>query len=112
MLHLLINQVQDTEFIFQLLRKNLIIASIYFSVRHCIEATWLNDRDQFLYPNDNWKKDKEFHNDCLAFALFHGQNRISSSEGTNHWIPFTESEVDAKEKFASNFYERPSSAVS
>ena len=35
--------------------------------------------------------------------LFHGQNRITSVEGTNHWIPFTEEEVDAKEKFESHF---------
>jgi hypothetical protein len=82
---------------------NLIQLSIYFSVRHCIEATWLNDRDQFLYPNDGWKDDTEFQNDCLAFALFHGQNRISSKDGTNHWIPFTEYEVGASEKFESDF---------
>jgi hypothetical protein len=84
-------------------QNNLIEGSIYLSVRHCIEATWLNDRDQFLYPNDGWQTDIEFQNDCLAFALFHGQNRITNSEGTNHWIPFTEYEVNAKEKFASNF---------
>lgn len=83
--------------------QNLKAVSISFSVRHCIEATWLNDRDQFLYPNDGWQKDKEFQNDCIAFTLFHGQNRISSKEGTNHWIPFTEQEVDAREKFDSNF---------
>jgi hypothetical protein len=35
--------------------------------------------------------------------LFHGQNRISCADGVNHWIPFTEKEVNAKEKFASNF---------
>ncbi|MCX7999920.1 MAG: hypothetical protein N3A69_13370, partial [Leptospiraceae bacterium] len=83
--------------------KNLIVGSIYFAVRHCIEATWLNDRDQFLYPNDKWKEDMEFQSDCLAFTLFHGQNRISSKEGVNHWIPFTEQEVNAREKFESNF---------
>ncbi|WP_396168915.1 hypothetical protein [Flavobacterium sp.] len=82
---------------------NIIPISIYFSVRLCLEATWLNDRDQFSFPNDGWKTDAEFQNDCLAFALFYGQNRISSSEGINHWIPFTEQEVHAKEKFASNF---------
>ena len=82
---------------------NIIPISIYLSVRHCIDATWLNDRDQFLYPNDDWKTDIEFQNDCLAFTLFHGQNRITNSEGTNHWIPFTEKEVNAKEKFASSF---------
>lgn len=76
---------------------------IYFSVRHSIEATWLNDRDQFLYPNDNWQTDEEFQSDCLVYTLFHGQNRISVQGGTNHWIPFTEQEVDAKEKFESHF---------
>lgn len=83
--------------------ENLIYAVTALSVRLCIEANWLNDRDQFLYPKDNWKIDSEFQNDCLAFALFHGQNRISSNEGTNHWIPFTEQEVNAKAKFESNF---------
>jgi hypothetical protein len=83
--------------------QNLLVGLIYFSVRLCTEATWLNDRDQFSFPNDGWKTDAEFQNDCFAFALFNGQNRISSSEGINHWIPFTEQEVNAKEKFASNF---------
>ena len=82
---------------------NIVKSCIYLSVRHCIEATWLNDRDQFLYPNDGWKTDSEFQNDCLAFTLFHGQNRISSLLGINHWIPFTEAEVDAKERFSSHF---------
>ena len=68
------------------------------------KATWLNDRDQFLYPNNKWQQDKEFQSDCLAYTLFHGQNRISSKENIiNHWIPFTEREVDAKDKFESNF---------
>ncbi|MEW6774056.1 MAG: hypothetical protein AB1304_08675 [Bacteroidota bacterium] len=83
--------------------ENLIPVSIYFSVRHIIEATWLNDRDQFLYPNDEWKSDIEFQNDCLTFTLFHGQNKITSKEGTNYWIPFTEEEVESREKFESNF---------
>ena len=83
--------------------KNVFETSIYFTVRHCIEGTWLNDRDQFLNPNDNWQTDKEFQNDCLAYTLFHSQNRVSNHEGINHWIPFTEQEVNAKEKFASNF---------
>lgn len=82
---------------------SLIAGCIYFSVRSCIDATWLNDRDQFLYPNDDWKEDTEFQNDCLAFTLFHGQNRITSEIGVNHWIPFTEQEVNAKEKFKSHF---------
>lgn len=85
--------------------KNLIQGSIYFAVRHCIEAARLNDRDQFLRPNDGRKTDTEFHSDCLIFTLFHRQNRITSREndGVNYRIPFTEAEVDAKERFASDF---------
>jgi hypothetical protein len=82
---------------------NIITTSIYLAVRHCIAASWLNDRDQFLYPNNGWQTDLEFQNDCLAFTLFHGQNRITNSEGINNWIPFTEQEVIAKAKFESNF---------
>jgi len=88
---------------FPITKSNLLVSSIYLSVRHCIEATWLNDRDQFLYPNDGWQNDTEFQNDCLAFTLFHGQNRISCKHGVNHWIPFTEAEVEAREVFDSHF---------
>ena len=68
-----------------------------------MEATWLNDRDQFLYPNDGWQNDKIFQSDCLAFTLFQGQNRITSEQGINHWIPFTEKEVEPRNSFASHF---------
>ncbi|TQR41027.1 hypothetical protein DMB95_05940 [Campylobacter sp. MIT 12-8780] len=94
---------QQARYCLNITANNLIPFSIYFAVRHCIKATWLNDRDQFLYPKDEWKKDKEFHNDCLAFTLFHGQNRISSKEGANHFIPFDENEIRAKDSFSSHF---------
>jgi len=80
---------------------NLIKAAVYFAVRKCIKATWLNDRDQFLYPNKKWEKDKSFQNDCLAYALFN--HNIQAKYGINHWIPFTEYEVDSPEKFDSHF---------
>jgi len=94
---------QQERYCFRINQNNLLAFSVYFSVRHCIVANWLNDRDQFLYPNDGWQTDTEFQNDCLAFTLFHGQNKISCKDGTNHWIPFTEQEVNAREKFESNF---------
>jgi hypothetical protein len=84
--------------------KTLISASIYFSVRLCIEPTWLNDRDQFLFPsNSDYINDIEFKTDCLIFTLFHGQNRISANDGVNHWIPFTEKEVSPRNNFQSHF---------
>jgi len=85
-------------------KQNLIQVAIYFSVRHCIEANWLNDRDQFLYPNELWENDLEFQSDCLAFTLFHSQNRISAKDGTNHFIPFNEEEVEINySTFTSSF---------
>lgn len=77
--------------------------TVYFSVRLCIDQSWINDRDQFLLPCDDWEKDDIFLSNCLVFALFHGQNRISSKYGTNHFIPFTEKEIDAKDTFSSHF---------
>ena len=95
------NKTHDTKV--KVNTNNLIPITIYLSVRHCISATWLNDRDQFLFPNDNWKTDKKFQNDCLTYALFHGQNKVIATDGINNWIPFTEQDVNAKEKFGSNF---------
>ena len=82
-------------------KDNLIAISIYLAVRKSIDATWLNDRDQFLFPNDNWQNDTEFQNDCLTYTIF--SNNIQSKYGTNYWIPFTEYEVGSHEKFDSNF---------
>jgi hypothetical protein len=95
--------INDTsaKYISTITKDNLKVSVIYFSVKKCIPATWLNDRDQFLYPNDGWKSDSSFQNNCLTYALF--SNNIQSKYGINHWIPFTEQEVNARGKFASNF---------
>ena len=85
-------------------RKNIIPVVIYYAVRKFVVPTWLNNRDQFLYPNDGWKSDKDFHNDCLAYTLFN--NNIQSKFGINHWIPYSEDEVNAQEKFESNFMKK------
>lgn len=80
---------------------NLMESCIYLSVRRCVNATWLNDRDQYLYPNDGWQADMEFQSDCLAYTLF--TNNIQSRYGVNHWIPFTEKEVGAHQEMESHF---------
>ena len=97
------NETNDKGHSIYIDKNNLIFTSIFFTIRWVIEATWKNDRRQYEIPTDSWQTDTEFQNDCLAYTLFHGQNRISSKEGINHWIPFTEQEVDAPERFASNF---------
>ncbi|MDU9807500.1 hypothetical protein [Helicobacter pylori] len=88
---------------FGLTLTNLLIGAIYFSIRHCIKATWQNDRDQFYAPYDDaFQDDSEFKNNCLIFMLFHTQNRITATQGTNHFIPFSEDEVESKERYSSH----------
>ncbi|HEC2371188.1 TPA: hypothetical protein R2A65_000715 [Campylobacter jejuni] len=100
----ILNKKRNVHLIFQDINENIVNIAIYFSVRHAINATWINDRDQFLHPNDLYKNDDEFKSDCLAFMLFHGQNKISSKEGINHFIPFSEKELGiTKEAFESDF---------
>ena len=88
---------------YSITKKNLTYIAIYFSTRLCVPASWLNDRDQFLAPKDGWQYDKDFQSDCLAFMLFHGQNRVSSEQGVNNWIPFTMAELNAPDNFQSEF---------
>ncbi len=84
-------------------QSNLLVGCVYLAVRQCIEHTWLNDRDQFYEPKDTWETDTEFQTDCLAYVLFHGQNKISCENGINHWIPFTEKELGIKTGLDSHF---------
>ncbi|WP_198360903.1 hypothetical protein [Helicobacter pylori] len=88
---------------FPIIATTILLVSVFFSIRHCIKATWQNDRDQFYAPYDDaFQDDSEFKNNCLIFMLFHTQNRITTTQGTNHFIPFDEEEVGAKERYASH----------
>jgi hypothetical protein len=96
---------------FYITKENLWQAAIVFTMRRLIKHTWLNDRDQFLQPTKSLTED--FKNDCLVWMLFNGSNLTASADGlewndkvwsiVNHFIPFTESEVDAPERFESDF---------
>ncbi|WP_024115166.1 hypothetical protein [Helicobacter pylori] len=88
---------------FAITGSNILLGSVFFSIRHCIKATWQNDRDQFYAPYDDaFQDDSEFKGNCLIFMLFHTQNRITTTQGTNHFIPFNEDEVNVKERYSSH----------
>lgn len=94
----------DKKMVANITKSNLFGMSIYLTIRYIVKNTWLNNRDQFLYPNKAYQNDKEFQNDCLAFMLFYGQNYISAKEGVNHFIPFSEKELGiTQEAFKSDF---------
>ncbi|MCL1967324.1 MAG: N-6 DNA methylase [Fibromonadales bacterium] len=71
------------------------------AVRHSVEATWLNDRDNFLFPKDTWKGDKSFIADCCIWAMLN--NFIDISKGENHLNPYSAKEVGSGSPFGSKF---------
>jgi hypothetical protein len=97
------NKPWNHQYQWQITKDNFIESCIYYSVRKCIDHTWVNHNDQFLFPNDNWKNDEEFKINCLLYVSFGNKNFFSAKYGVNHWIPFTEKEVSAREKFESAF---------
>ncbi|GAA8154105.1 hypothetical protein HpBT121_14490 [Helicobacter pylori] len=88
---------------FPIIATTILLVSVFFSIRHCIKHTWQNHNDQFYAPYDDaFQDDSEFKNNCLTFMLFHSKNRIMSTQETNHFIPFSETEVKAKERYSSH----------
>lgn len=96
---------------FYLTPENLWQAAVVFAMRRAIRPTWLNDRDQFLQPSE--PLDDEFKSDCLLWMLFNRCNRTAGANDlewggkswslVNHFIPYTEAEVNAPDRFESDF---------
>lgn len=96
---------------FYVTKDNLWKVAIVFAARRLIKPTWLNDRDQFLQPSGELPD--AFKNDCLVWMLFNGSNLSAGADGlewngrqwslVNHFIPFTEADVGASERFESDF---------
>lgn len=94
--------------------ENLPQVAVIFTVRQLVRHTWINHNDQFLQPDETLPD--EFKNDCLIWMLFHGKNLTASANDlwwndkkwslVNHFIPFTETEVNAPERFESDFMVR------
>jgi len=96
---------------FYVTRDNLWKVAVVYAVRRLIKPTWLNDRDQFLQPTGELSD--AFKSDCLIWMLFNGSNLSAGADGlewngrqwslTNHFIPYTETEVGAPARFESDF---------
>lgn len=80
---------------------NLMQVTVSYASRKIIQPTWINDRDQFLAPKPSWAGDLEFQTDCLIWTIFN--NAVHEENGTCHWIPYYEDEVDAQAPFNSRF---------
>ena len=91
--------------------QNIWKVAIVFAVRQLVQHTWLNHNDQFLQPDALLPDSFKF--DCLIWMLFNGKNCTASANDlewnhkkwsiVNHFIPFTEAEVGAPDRFESDF---------
>lgn len=96
---------------FYVVYENLEKVAVELTVRKIIPHVWKNDVDQFLKPEKELSD--EFKNDCLIWMLFAGCNLTASANDlewnnqkwsiVNHFIPFTETEVNANDRFESDF---------
>ena len=72
--------------------------------------TWVNHKEQFLQPE--CELSEEFKSDCLVWMFFNGKNLTTGADNllwdnrewsiTNHFIPYSEEEVNAPERFESD----------
>ena len=93
---------------------NLWQVAVVFAVRLLVTHTWQNHNDQFLQPSQPLTD--EFKSDCLVWMLFAGKNLTAGADGlhwngrdwslVNHFMPFTEAEVEASGRFESDFMVR------
>ena len=75
-----------------------------------ISLHWVNHNEQFLQPD--CELSEEFKSDCLVWMLFNGKNLTAGADNllwdnrewsiTNHFIPYSEEEVNAPERFESD----------
>ena len=91
--------------------QNLWQIAIVFAIRRLVKPTWINNRDQFLQTTQPLSD--EFKSDCLIWMLFNGSNLTAGANElewngkkwslVNHFIPYTEAEVGAPDRFESDF---------
>lgn len=99
---------------FYITKENLWQTALIYTVRQITPHTWINHNDQFLQPSGELAD--EFKCDCLIWMLFHGKNLTASANNlewngkqwsiVNHFIPYTEEEIGAPDRFESDFMVR------
>ena len=61
-----------------ILPDNFTRCTALFSARKLITGNWINDKDEYLAPNEQHEKFNEFVNDSVIYSLFHSASNQSS----------------------------------
>ena len=61
-----------------ILVENFFKVTTLFVARKSIESTWVNQKDEYLAPNEDHEQFEQFKNDSLVYSLFHSGSNQSS----------------------------------
>lgn len=61
-----------------ILPSNFLRVCCAFSARKLIQGNWINDKDEYLAPNETHTKFREFELDSVIYSLFHSSSQQSS----------------------------------
>ena len=57
---------------------NILCCTALFAARKLIVGNWINDKDEYLAPNEEHPSYNEFVNDSIVYSLFHSASNQSS----------------------------------
>ena len=60
------------------LKENFTRCTALFTARKLIEGNWINDKDEYLAPNENHPEYKRFESDSIVYSLFHNSSNQTS----------------------------------
>ena len=58
--------------------ENFTRCTALFTARKLIEGNWVNDKDEYLAPNENHPEYKRFESDSIVYSLFHNSSNQTS----------------------------------
>jgi hypothetical protein len=62
----------------QITKNNLFESLCYFTARKTINSNWVNQKDEYLAPNEGHEQFEQFKYDSLVYSLFHSASNQSS----------------------------------
>ena len=62
----------------QLVKENFTRCTALFTARKLIDGNWINDKDEYLAPNEDHPEYKRFESDSIVYSLFHNSSNQTS----------------------------------
>lgn len=80
---------------FYILKNNIYKSLILFTARKLIKSDWLNQKDEYLAPNESHKNFEQFKYDSIIYSLFN----TSSNQSSMRQIDYKNKKWDIKNEF-------------